>query len=129
MHGDLYGTSVGGGEVGDGAVFAVSQSSGAERLVHSFSCCATSSDGQYPFSRLTVANGTLYGTTRNGGKSNLGTIFGVTPSGTESVLYSFAGKPDGTQPQASLVLLDGALYGATTSGGSSSEGAIFTLTP
>jgi uncharacterized repeat protein (TIGR03803 family) len=127
MGGDLFGTTVGGGTLGDGTVFAVSESSGAERVVHSFACCVSGSDGQYPYDRLTVSQGVLYGTTRQGGASNVGAIFSVTASGAERVLYSFMGKPDGALPVASLTLFNGVLYGTAASGGASSEGSIFTL--
>jgi uncharacterized repeat protein (TIGR03803 family) len=125
----LYGTTVSGGTHGDGTVYALTESSHAERVLHNFSCCATSSDGQYPLAHLTVRNGTLYGTTHLGGAKNLGTLFSVTPSGDERVLYSFLGKPDGEEPQAGLTLLDGTLYGTASAGGAYSEGAIFRLQP
>ncbi len=129
VNGEVFGTTMGGGSFGDGTVFAVSESSGAERVVHSFDCCVSSSDGQYPLSRLIAVDGTLYGTTRQGGTSNVGTIFKVTPAGAESVLHSFGGKPDGALPEASLTLHAGVLYGVASSGGNSSEGSIFKLTP
>jgi uncharacterized repeat protein (TIGR03803 family) len=45
-------------------------------------------------------------------------VFKLSPSGSETVLYSFAGGADGTNPYAGL-LRDGAgnLYGTTTGGG------------
>lgn len=129
VSGSLFGTTIAGGAYGDGAVFSVNESSGAERVLHSFSCCATNRDGQYPDSRLIDDGGTIYGTTRNGGTANLGVLFAMTPSGNESVLYSFAGKPDGGIPNAGLTELGGALYGTTSTGGASSEGTVFKLSP
>ncbi len=129
VSGSLFGTTIAGGADGDGAVFALNESSGAEHVLHSFSCCATSRDGQYPDSRLIDDGGTIYGTTRNGGSANLGVLFAMTPSGNESVLYSFAGKPDGGIPDAGLTELGGALYGTTSTGGASSEGTVFRLSP
>ncbi len=129
MGGQLYGTTIAGGAIGDGTVYSVDESSGAERVLHSFSCCASGSDGQYPYSRLAILDGALYGTTRNGGASNVGTIFTLDTSGAERVLYNFRGKPDAAIPQSGLTLLNGAFYGATTAGGANSEGAIFKLTP
>jgi uncharacterized repeat protein (TIGR03803 family) len=129
MNGELYGTTTGGGKIGDGTVFKVNLSSGAERVIHSFSCCTTSTDGEYPFSHLARVSGALYGTTRNGGTANSGTIFEISPSGSENVLHDFTGKPDGAQPVAGLLANGGILYGATSAGGSSSEGTVFKLTP
>jgi uncharacterized repeat protein (TIGR03803 family) len=129
MGGKLYGTTLGGGKRGDGTVYAVNESTHFERIIHNFSCCGSSSDGQYPLAHLSVLRGTLYGTTHLGGAKNLGTLFSVTPSGEERVLYSFLGKPDGEEPQAGLALLNGTFYGTTSLGGAFSEGSIFKLTP
>jgi uncharacterized repeat protein (TIGR03803 family) len=48
---------------------------------------------------------------------------------TESVLYSFAGKPDGSNPRSPLVFNGGNLYGTTYSGGLYGFGTVFELTP
>jgi len=62
--------------------------------------------------------GNLYGTTKTGGSSNLGTIFKLDPSGAETILYSFTGPPDGANPVAGLILDSaGNLYGTTENGG------------
>ncbi|MBV8529833.1 MAG: hypothetical protein JO104_00830 [Candidatus Eremiobacteraeota bacterium] len=129
MHRELYGTTIGGGLLGDGVVFKVNESSGAETVVHRFSCCVTTLDGAFPFARLADVNGTIYGTTRAGGAANAGAVFAIDSAGTESVLYSFQGHPDGAQPQARVTLLSGVLYGTTTGGGSAAEGSVFRLAP
>ncbi|MGB8910401.1 MAG: choice-of-anchor tandem repeat GloVer-containing protein, partial [Candidatus Cybelea sp.] len=129
MGGELYGTTFGGGNMGDGTVFKANASSGAETVLHNFSCCHTERDGTFPVARLTRVGGLLYGTTRNGGTSGAGTIFKIASSGSENVLHSFAGRPDGAQPHGSLFLMNGTLYGTTASGGSTSEGTIFAQTP
>jgi uncharacterized repeat protein (TIGR03803 family) len=69
-------------------------------------------------------NGTLYGTTPQGGAS-AGTVFEVSTSGKERVLYSFKGVPDGAYPGAGLVDVNGVLYGTTTNGGVSNAGTVF----
>lgn len=126
---ELYGTTAGGGKHGDGAVFAASSTSGNEKLLHSFECCQTVKDGSYPLAALTVVRGTLYGTTSEGGGGNNGTVFVVTTSGAESLLYQFAGQPDGQSPQAALFLSGDLLYGTTAGGGSASLGSVFTVAP
>lgn len=129
MGGDLYGTTIGGGKYGDGTIFEANASSGAETILHYFNCCRTIKDGMYPVAPLTPVKGVLYGTTRNGGTSDRGTVFVVTTSGAESILHEFTGKPDGATPQAGLKFIGGALYGTTTDGGSQSEGTVFKLAP
>ncbi|MGB6518854.1 MAG: choice-of-anchor tandem repeat GloVer-containing protein [Candidatus Cybelea sp.] len=59
-----------------------------------------------------------------------GTVFSVTPSGTESVLYSFkAASGDGRRPEAGLINVKGTFYGTTSVGGATGGGTVFSLTP
>jgi uncharacterized repeat protein (TIGR03803 family) len=78
-------------------------------------------------------NGVLYGTTEGGGAYGQGTVYGITPSGELSLLYSFCANsecPDGSIPWFGLILAtDGNFYGATTAGGASGNGTIFRMTP
>jgi uncharacterized repeat protein (TIGR03803 family) len=76
------------------------------------------------------SGGNLYGTTINGGASDLGAIFKLGPGGTYTILHSFNGD-DGNGPDSG-VLLDavGNLYGTTPAGGASwGTGVVFKLTP
>jgi uncharacterized repeat protein (TIGR03803 family) len=75
------------------------------------------SDGAFPEAGLIDVAGTLYGTTYQGGTSGAGTVFKVSTSGKESVLYSFKGA-DGADPYAGLIAVNGTLYGTTQQGGS-----------
>ena len=125
----LYGTTLGGGKASNGTVFKVNPSTGAERILHSFSCCGTNTDGVYPVAQLNRRNGELYGTTDDGGPRDKGTVFMITTAGVETELHDFTGKPDGAQPKASLFSMGGSLYGTTAAGGSISEGTVFELTP
>jgi uncharacterized repeat protein (TIGR03803 family) len=71
-------------------------------------------------------NRDFYGTTYQGGMSGLGTVFKITPSGAETVLYSFAGSSDRANPSANLVQgSDGTLYGSTGAGGTKGFGTFF----
>jgi len=69
-----------------------------------------------PTAGLINVEGTLYGTTDGGGAKGDGTVFTITPSGAETVLYSFKGGSDGNFPYASLVNVKGTLYGTTFEG-------------
>jgi len=125
--GNLYGTTLGGGASGDGAVFKL-DSSGNESVLYSFQ---GGSDGESPFSPLVEdAQGNLYGTTSGGGPSSMGTVFKVDTSEHETVLYSFTGGTDGGYPLGGLVLDGkGNVYGATEHGGNapgfSGAGVVF----
>ena len=125
--GNLYGTTNGGGASNDGTVFKITPA-GTESVLYSF---AGGADGAHPHAGLVLgANGDLYGTTIVGGASNDGTVFRITPAGTESVFYSFAGGTDGAHPHAGLVMdASGNLYGTTSGGGTSGLGTVFKITP
>jgi uncharacterized repeat protein (TIGR03803 family) len=112
LNGMLYGTTSAGGLNGTGTVFAL-KPSGTEHVVYSFEG-RSSGDGASPYSGLTLLNGALYGTTEGGGANNLGTVFKVTKSGNERVLYSFKGGNDGECPVAGLIADHNTLYGTTT---------------
>jgi uncharacterized repeat protein (TIGR03803 family) len=85
--------------------------------VYSF---AGGSDGSDSSSPLTFdAAGNAYGMTASGGDFDLGTIFMLTASGQEQVLYSFTGGGDGSDPHGGVILdAAGNLYGTTVAGGS-----------
>jgi uncharacterized repeat protein (TIGR03803 family) len=94
-------------------------------------------DGGDPATPLTFDGaGNAYGTTAAGGDFNFGTVFMLTPSGQETVLYSFTGGGDGLDPHGGVVLDSvGNLYGTTAAGGFSGVcagdgcGVIFELSP
>ena len=87
-------------------------------------------DGTNPYKSLTLGpNGNFYGVDYNGGANGDGSVFEITPSGTESTLFSFIGS-SGENPRATLVLSsDGNLYGTTENGGTGSDGTIFKINP
>lgn len=127
--GNLYGTTSGGGAYGWGTVFKVT-SSRTETVLHSFN--QNGSDGVYPYASLVMDNkGNLYGTTLDGGSYGWGTVFELTPSGTETILHSFENSAsDGFAPNAGVALdEDGNLYGATQIGGAYSKGTVYKITP
>jgi uncharacterized repeat protein (TIGR03803 family) len=78
-------------------------------------------DGAFPWASLIDVNGEFYGTTYNGGANGAGTVFEVSTSGSETVVYSFKGTPDGAYPQAGLLDVNGELYGTTPGGGSNNK--------
>jgi uncharacterized repeat protein (TIGR03803 family) len=73
-------------------------------------------------------NGTLYGTTYDGGAYYGGTVFSVTMKGTEKVVHGFGRGTDGSQPLAGLINVKGVLYGTTPTGGANGIGAVFSVT-
>jgi uncharacterized repeat protein (TIGR03803 family) len=125
VKGTLYGTTGGGGTYRNGTVFSITPG-GKEKVLYSFG--ASRNDGVEPAAGLVDVSGTLYGTTSAGGAYNSGTVFSVTPSGTETVLHSFSGD-DGADPAAALLNVNGTLYGTTNVGGAYGHGTVFSITP
>jgi uncharacterized repeat protein (TIGR03803 family) len=134
--GNLYGTTRLGGGTGGcadgtnngcGTVFKLAPD-GNETVLYRFS---GGSDGSEPTGALiSDKKGNLYGTTVYGGAAGDGTVFEVTPKGTETVLHSFAGGSDGVNPYGGLVAgKKGNLFGVVASGGSAENGVVFEVTP
>jgi hypothetical protein len=122
----IYGTTMSGGKPGCGggcgAVFRIGPD-GAYAQVYAFK---GGRDGEWP-NGLIAVGGVLYGVTYLGGTGQLcqpyfsaytgcGTVFRLTPSGEEKVLYSFQGGSDGNRP-VGLVAVNGTLIGVTANGG------------
>lgn len=132
VNGMLYGTTYYGGETGAGTVFALDPSTNTEKVLYSFASQA-SPDGWNPYGGMVNVNGTLYGTTVEGGgvpgSDGVGTVFAFNPTtGTETLVHSFNGS-DGRAPYAGLIAMKGRLYGTTASGGSADRGTVFSVDP
>jgi uncharacterized repeat protein (TIGR03803 family) len=137
--GNLYGTTVGGGNFnayhcgnsGCGTVFELAPD-GTETTLYAFE---GKSDGSEPYAGLIRDKpGNLYGTTLFGGNANChagcGTVFRIAPDGTETVLYSFKGGSDGEYPDGGVIAdKAGNLYGTTSAGGANAAGTAFKLSP
>ena len=81
---------------------------------------------------LLDVKGTLYGTTELGGSggqsAGYGTLYSISTTGTEQLLYGFDNS-DGYYPAASLINVNGTLYGTTVGGGGSGFfGTAFSIT-
>ncbi|WP_157572459.1 choice-of-anchor tandem repeat GloVer-containing protein [Nevskia soli] len=142
--GNFYGTTNYGGknnrdpegDFGDGTIFKIT-ADGTETVLYSFG--SSSVDGRTPIGTLILgSDGNFYGTTQYGGAHDNGTVFKVTPSGVETVLYSFGDRnADGAQPFAGLVQgNDGNFYGTAQYGGANASindgkggGIVFKVTP
>lgn len=124
--GNFYGTADSGGINGNGTVFRIT-SGGTFKQLHSFTC---GRDGCVPVAGLVQgADGSLYGTSREGGANGDGTVFKITATGTLTSLHTFAGA-DGAAPFGGLMLAtDGNFYGTTSAGGTLNNGTISRISP
>ena len=76
-------------------------------------------------------DGNLYSATVSGGAFGQGGVYSFTPTGTESVPFSFPlSGVDGSSCQAGLILgTDGNFYGSCRAGGASGYGALYKVSP
>jgi uncharacterized repeat protein (TIGR03803 family) len=136
LAGNLYGTTLSGGNQDHGMVFELSPLAGGswqERVLHNFD----GKDGSNPYAGLILdGDGNLYGTTAYGGSSGgAGTVFELSPvagGGWQyQILYNFQGHKDAAVPYASLVFdAAGNLYGTAEYGGSNQDlGTVFEIVP
>jgi uncharacterized repeat protein (TIGR03803 family) len=115
--GALYGAAVGGQTLYallPGVVYRFDPATREYRVLHTF----VISDGRDPTGRLfEAADGFLYGTTNEGGPSNAGVVYKVSPVGSFAVVHAF-GANEGSQPKAGVFQAsDGFFYGTLEQGG------------
>ena len=130
--GYLYGTTASQDESLSGAVYKVSLSGKVHAVLHVFNLPSEPNDGQYPSTALSMMGNTFYGATLNGGAFGTGTVFSITPTGQERVIYSFHNSHGaGWRPVTKLTPVNGTLYGATEEGGHKCPGCgtVFEITP
>jgi uncharacterized repeat protein (TIGR03803 family) len=135
--GNLYGTSVLGGDFGSGTVFRLTPS--GNNWIHTVLYSFTGgTDGAEPYKGVTLdSQGNLYGTAVAGGsgtcEGGCGVAYKLTNSGgvwTQTVIHAFTGGDDGYGPGTGLTLgSHGILYGMTPTGGANAQGVIFLLRP
>jgi uncharacterized repeat protein (TIGR03803 family) len=142
--GSLYGaTLIGGALDQEGAIFKLSTDGSNYRILYKFAVNYPSQDGSQPNALALSASGTLYGTTRYGGSTSIGsldrgdgTVFAISTNGgsyaaSDAVIYNFnVSGGDGATPVAALISgRDGSLFGTTQSGGDHNVGTLFRLSP
>jgi uncharacterized repeat protein (TIGR03803 family) len=136
-HGDLiiagntlYGTAVGGGSSGTGALFALNTNGIPFTTLYSFTAVSgflrTNNDGASPQAGLLLSGNTLYGTASKGGTFGFGSLFSIKTDGTGFTnLHNFTDSE--ATPYARLILSGGTLYGTTSGSSGSGFGTVFKL--
>ena len=135
--GNIYGTTVLGGEFGSGTVFQLRPTpNGWEHTVlYSFTGGA---DGGEPYKGVTIdRRGNLYGTAVTGGSGSCeggcGVVYKLTKSGgtwNQTVIHAFTGGDDGSGPGARVTLdRSGDIYGMTPTGGANGVGTVYKIHP
>ena len=121
----IFGTARSGGDNGGGTVVSMNLDGSNATLLHSF--VGGGSDGYDPWSGLTLAGSTLYGTTADGASSGFGTVFSMNQDGSNfKTVHTFTGGTNGANPEADLKLIGSTLYG-TTNGRGTTGGSVFSM--
>ena len=135
--GNIYGTTVLGGDFAGGTVFQLSRTPNGwvHTVLYSFSGGA---DGGEPYKGVTIdREGNLYGTAVTGGSGSCeggcGVAYKLTNSGgtwTQTVIHAFTGAEDGSGPGA-RVTVDrvGNVHGMAPTGGAYGLGTIYKIHP
>lgn len=138
--GALYGTTEGGGNYRQGAIYKLSppKTLGGlwkQNILYSFQGDVNGTrDGADPVGNIVLTKGgKIYGTTYSGGQYDDGAVFELSPptqagtSWTETIIYSFL---DSAALYYGLTAgTGGRLYGTTDGGGRYNEGFVFALSP
>jgi uncharacterized repeat protein (TIGR03803 family) len=126
--GNFYGVTPVFGRNNLGTVFKVTLRGGVSAIFN-FTGAATGSRPDQPL--IQGMDGALYGSARDGGTNDAGTLFRITTQGALTMLVNFTNMvgPDmGKSPSSPLLpLTDGSFMGTTGSGGSNGDGTIFQL--
>lgn len=129
LDGRLYGVTTSGGASGNGTLFAFDPVGRVYTTLHTFD----GTGGARPTGELLrAADGTLYGTTANGGTSaaggatNFGTVYSIRSDGTGfTSLRSFEGT-NGSSPTGRLLQLDATTFVGVAAGSAEcGQGAIY----
>jgi uncharacterized repeat protein (TIGR03803 family) len=129
-NGALFGTTSSGGLNGTGGSVFELTPAGKVLTIYSFCLQTGCVDGDTPTASLLHArDGNFYGVTCQGGLSNDGTVYKISPSGGFTSLHSFNGMGDGSCPYGPLMqTVSGQIYGTTSGGGANQFGTVFTIT-
>ncbi|HEY7097877.1 MAG TPA: choice-of-anchor tandem repeat GloVer-containing protein [Terriglobales bacterium] len=122
--GTLYGSTIVGGAFDVGTIYKI-DSQLKQTVLYSFT---GGPDGGYPNSGIALdSQGNIFGTTDSGGANDAGTVFKVSPDGTETVLHDFSYfSTDGLRPAAGVAIdKAGNVYGTTEYGGTLNGGILF----
>jgi len=126
--GSIYGTTyIGGNDFG--TIFKIPPGGNLTTLYKFCPNAEPCPDGASPIAPLIQAtDGNYYGTTFNGGQTDSGRIFKITPSGEYTIVYSFPTSNEASGPRAPLVQrTDGRFFGTTFGAQGYTDATIFRL--
>lgn len=125
----LYGVAAFGGIADLGTIFKLTTNGSDFTVLKQFTSFA-SITGKEPLASGPVLSGnTLYGTTKRGGSSNVGTLYRVNTDGSDfAVVKQFTGNftnGEAALPNGGLLQSGNTLYGMSSGGGVENRGTVF----
>ncbi|MGA2373793.1 MAG: choice-of-anchor tandem repeat GloVer-containing protein [Candidatus Korobacteraceae bacterium] len=131
--GNLYGTTLSGGEYGDGMVYEMSPSGNGWTMSVLYNFGFADIDGIGPEGGVVFDKfGNLYGVAIQGG-AGLGTVYQLSPSSSGwniHLVHSFNYETDGANPLGTPVIdSSGNIYGTTLSYGPNNAGTVWEASP
>jgi uncharacterized repeat protein (TIGR03803 family) len=125
--GNLFGTTLTGGEKGKGTLFEIASGTNTTTTLFSFH----GPDGSTPYGPVMLdSSGNLFGTTELGGDNGTGTVFTFNAAAqTLSTIASFDGTGAALYPYSDGVSLDpdGNLFGMNPTGGTFGQGMVYEI--
>lgn len=123
----LYGFTFYGGNSGNGVIFKIKKNGTGFTNLLDLDGINT---GRNPSGELLYQAGFLYGMTRFGGSTGMGTLIKIDTSGNNySMLLDFNGVSNGSVAYGSVISDGTYLYGMTPYGGTANDGTIFRILP
>ena len=124
-NGLFFGSTTGGGALGNGSLFTFNTNGAVLTTIYSFT---NANGGISSPNNVLVTSSKIYGTTELDGSNNVGMIYAVNTSGSAiAPLYNFHTAPDGYYPVGGLITVGTNLYGTASNGGTNSGGTIFSI--
>jgi len=131
--GNLYGTTLDGGQYGGGTAFELTNSGGNWSFDAFYAFYPYEQDGGADGPLLMDSAGNLYVAVLTSGYFGYGQVLKLIPSDggwAEYTLHTFTNGDDGRYPSGSLVMdSQGNLYGTASTGGAQGYGLVWEITP
>ena len=121
----VFGTAWDGGANNHGTIWSFDTGTSTFTNLHDFS---PATDGSEPVGRVAVSGSTVFGTARDRGANNNGTIWSFdTGTSTFTNLHDFSSATDGGFPRGGVAVSGSTVFGTARDGGANNNGTIWSF--